>query len=67
MNLPAGYILFGAKWSICETVDLTESEKKFMNNEVKVKVKQSLTSQKWHRWFQKVKVPRFHDNGTGWG
>jgi len=41
LNLPAGYILFGAKWSICETVDLTESEKKFMNNEVKVKVKQS--------------------------
>ena len=21
---------------------------------------------KWPRGFQEVKVPRFHDNGTGW-
>jgi hypothetical protein len=20
----------------------------------------------WHRGFQEIKVPRFHDNGTGW-
>jgi len=20
----------------------------------------------WYRGFQEVKVPRFHDNGTGW-
>jgi hypothetical protein len=32
---------------------------------VKVKVKQSVTSLDWPRGFQEVKVPRFHDNGTG--
>jgi len=31
-----------------------------------VKVKQPLYSLEWPRGFQEVKVPRFHDNGTGW-
>jgi len=26
----------------------------------------SVTGLEWPRGFQKVKVPRFHDNGTGW-
>ena len=30
-----------------------------------VKVKQSVTGLEWPRGFQEVKVPRFHDNGTG--
>jgi hypothetical protein len=25
-----------------------------------------VTGLKWHRGFQEVKLPRFHDNGTGW-
>ena len=25
-----------------------------------------VTGQEWPRGFQEVKVPRFHDNGTGW-
>jgi hypothetical protein len=25
-----------------------------------------VTGLEWPRGFQKVKVPRFHDNGTGW-
>jgi hypothetical protein len=26
----------------------------------------TVTGQEWPRVFQEVKVPRFHDNGTGW-
>jgi hypothetical protein len=26
----------------------------------------SVTNLEWPRGFQEVKVPRFHDNGTGW-
>jgi hypothetical protein len=33
---------------------------------VKVKVKQSRTGLEWPRGFQEVKVPRLHDNSTGW-
>jgi hypothetical protein len=33
---------------------------------VKVKVKQSVTSLECPRGFQEVKLPRFHDDGTGW-
>jgi len=29
-------------------------------------VKQSRYGLEWPRGFQEVKVPRFHDNGTGW-
>jgi len=32
----------------------------------KVKVKQSCLDMEWPREFQEVKVPRFHENGTGW-
>ena len=28
--------------------------------------KQSRLGLEWPRGFQEVKVPRFHDNGTGW-
>jgi len=35
---------------------------------MKVSSKESnhITGLKWPRGFQEVKVPRFHDNGTGW-
>ena len=33
---------------------------------VKQKVKESRYGLEWPRGFQEVKVPRFHDNGTGW-
>jgi hypothetical protein len=26
----------------------------------------TVTGPEWPRGFQEVKVPRFHDNGTGW-
>jgi hypothetical protein len=26
----------------------------------------AVTGLEWPRGFQQVKVPRFHDNGTGW-
>jgi len=32
----------------------------------KVKVKCPVAGLEWPRGFQEVKVPRFHDNGTGW-
>ena len=38
----------------------------YVNVNVNVNVNQSLTSLEWPRGFQEVKVPRFHDNGTGW-
>jgi hypothetical protein len=31
-----------------------------------VKVKGPVTGLEWPREFQEVKVPRFHENGTGW-
>jgi hypothetical protein len=31
-----------------------------------IKVSSSITSLEWPRGFQEVKVPRFHENGTGW-
>jgi hypothetical protein len=30
------------------------------------KYSSSVTGLEWPRGFQEVKVPRFHDNGTGW-
>ena len=33
---------------------------------VKVNVCSPVTGLEWPRGFQEVKVPRFHDNGTGW-
>jgi hypothetical protein len=31
-----------------------------------VKAVSTVTGLEWPRGFQEVKVPRFHDNGTGW-
>jgi hypothetical protein len=31
-----------------------------------VNLSSHLTGLEWPRGFQEVKVPRFHDNGTGW-
>jgi hypothetical protein len=31
-----------------------------------VKVISTVTGLEWPRGFQEVKVPRLHDNGTGW-
>jgi hypothetical protein len=41
------------------------SKKEFV---ISVKFLQSspVTGLEWPRGFQEVKVPRFHDNGTGW-
>jgi hypothetical protein len=33
---------------------------------VKGKAVSPVTGLEWPRGFQEVKVPRFHDNGTGW-
>ena len=38
----------------------------YINICIKVKVKQPVTGLEWLRGSQEVKVPRFHDNGTGW-
>ena len=40
-------------------------ERKIFRRMYKVKVHQSVTGLEWPRGFQEVKVPRFHDNGTG--
>jgi hypothetical protein len=32
----------------------------------KGKAVSTVTGLEWPRGFQEVKVPRFHDNGTGW-
>jgi len=41
--------------------------KAFLNSAVIYYVKSSpVTGLEWPRGFQEVKVPRFHDNGTGW-
>jgi hypothetical protein len=32
----------------------------------KAKAVSTVTGLEWPRGFQKVKVPRFHDNSTGW-
>jgi hypothetical protein len=34
--------------------------------QLKVKVSSPVTGLEWPRGFQEVKVPRFHDKGTGW-
>jgi hypothetical protein len=31
-----------------------------------VNISSPVTGLEWPRGFQEVKVPRFHDNGTGW-
>jgi len=38
------------------------------DNELKIRKKKSspVTGLEWPRGFREVKVPRFHDNGTGW-
>jgi hypothetical protein len=33
---------------------------------VKKRYSSPVTGLEWRRGFQEVKVPRFHDNGTGW-
>ena len=33
---------------------------------VKVNLSSPATGLEWPRGFHEVKVPRFHDNGTGW-
>ena len=44
----------------------TAEGKQAIGIQVKVKIKQSRYSLEWPRGFQEVKVPRFHDNDTGW-
>ena len=36
------------------------------NSTTTVKVNSPVTGLEWTRGFQEVKVPRLHDNGTGW-
>jgi hypothetical protein len=40
--------------------NMTQQKKK------KGKAVSTVTGLEWPRGFQEVKVPRFHDNGTGW-
>jgi len=35
-------------------------------NVIFINVSSPVTGPEWPRGFQEVKVPRFHDNGTGW-
>jgi hypothetical protein len=35
-------------------------------NDAREKVKGTAVPLEWPRGFQEVKVPRFHENGTGW-
>jgi hypothetical protein len=46
-----------------EAIDMLNLNK---TTKVKVKVNSPVTGLEWPREFQEVKVPRFHDNGTGW-
>jgi hypothetical protein len=44
-----------------------EKSSKKSNIIIQLKVKsRPVTGLEWPRGFQEVKVPRFHDNGTGW-
>ena len=60
------------RWEVAESVSesLQEKETKLGTDRLNClsssKVKQSVTGLEWPRGFQEVKVPRFHDNGTGW-
>jgi hypothetical protein len=50
-----------------ESRDIRKKRNIFILLHVRVKVKQSrYRPVEWPRDFQEVKVPRFHDNGTGW-
>jgi len=57
-------------WKTLKIIYLTSpflsSEYNMYVVKVKTKVKQSHYSPGEPRGFQEVKVPRFHDNGTGW-
>jgi len=44
----------------------TQKVKVKVKVQVKVKLKVKVTGLELTRGFQEVKVPRFHDNGTGW-
>jgi len=44
----------------------TESPCISQRKKVNVKVNSPVTGLEWPRGFQEVKVPRFHENGTGW-
>jgi len=37
-----------------------------MNTDIRGVKSSPVTGLEWPRGFQEVKVPRFHDNGTGW-
>jgi len=39
---------------------------KYLSATNRVKKSSSVTGLEWHRGFQEVKVPIFHDSGTGW-
>ena len=39
---------------------------RWLDNETFGCVNRPVTGLEWPRGFQEVKVPRFHDNGTGW-
>jgi hypothetical protein len=52
-------------WRIAleETTDLSKDIRRMIRTK---KLKQSVTGLERPRGFQEVKIPRFHDNGTGW-
>jgi hypothetical protein len=45
---------------------MTEKTEQQQNTKKKGKAVSAVTGLQWPRGFQEVKVPRFHDNGTGW-
>jgi hypothetical protein len=53
---------------MCKCSPVASVKPFFYGNVIKGKGKavSTVTGMKWARGFQEVKVPRFHDNGTGW-
>jgi hypothetical protein len=58
----------GAKDKICLSVLIRKfsTEVSTGSSGIKGKAVSTVTGLEWPRGFQEVKVPRFHDNATGW-
>jgi len=52
-------------WLIKESDVRTDNTVQYMHSFIRAKNVKGKAAQ-WPRRFQEVKVPRFHDNGTGW-
>jgi hypothetical protein len=47
-------------------LNLSKNEDLFHIENIKLCKRSPITGLEWPRGFQEVKVPKFHDNGTGW-